>query len=99
VVVGTLMGVPCLALCLPSGVWDPWYGDGSGVGSSNLGDGVAVVALGLVCLWARFLFFCLVGAAGVAGLVAKERVDCPFRCFFFEDEDGGNFASGCGCRE
>jgi hypothetical protein len=31
----------------------------------------------------------LVGAAGVVGLEAKERVDCPFRCFFFEEEDVG----------
>jgi hypothetical protein len=25
----------------------------------------------------------------VVGLEAKERVDCPFRCFFFEEDVGG----------
>jgi hypothetical protein len=25
----------------------------------------------------------------VVGLEAKERVDCPFRCFFFKEEDVG----------
>jgi hypothetical protein len=43
-----LIGVPCLALRLPSGVCDPWCGEGSG-GSSGPGDGVAVVALALAC--------------------------------------------------
>jgi hypothetical protein len=46
VAVEGLMGVPCLALRLPSGVCDPWCGDGSGV-CSGPGDGVAVVALAL----------------------------------------------------
>jgi hypothetical protein len=48
VAVEGLIGVPCLALRLPSGVCDPWCGDGSGV-RSGPGDGVAVVALGLAC--------------------------------------------------
>jgi hypothetical protein len=86
VAVVALMGVPCLAQCLPSGVWDPWCGDRSGVGGSDPGEGVAVVALVLACHWALFLFFCLVGATGVVGLEANERVDCPFRCFFFEED-------------
>jgi hypothetical protein len=46
VAVEVLIGVPCLARRLPSGVCAPWCGDGSGV-SSGPGDGVAVVALAL----------------------------------------------------